>query len=494
MITLLLLGCTASPASPAGSDSGGETGATVDDGIGDVIEMETTEAGVSGSFSEPGTYVVVLFSAATEQDTYYGYGDRAEAAPLSTPPDPLPDPEIEAPVPVVFATVGDYRNFTVWDGSGYVIVEALAVEVTDELVIWNDVTTFNPLGDLPAATLDEVVATFEDVVLPRTRQVFGQESDVDGSGKIDVLLSFTVNDYGAVAYVTWCDLADLRGCGGRSNGGETIYMGIPDPDSEYSTANAIAEIWAHELNHLVYAWHKYMGNDQLDADENIYLTEGMSELAQDLTGFNNGNQYIWASAIDMREFYGNEDYSTQGVSINDFLREGSYYSARRDGPLRGGGYLFLRYLFEQAGGFVVESDGSFTDAGGIEFLHEWFDAPELGPDCVEALTGRPVEDVAFDWYTALVLSGRDINDNPAFTYQERVQDPITGFEFGVDTYAVIHGWLTLNGPPVQPLDEADGKLRAGGVEYLEVVVDESGTVEIAVDAAALPRARAFRIE
>jgi hypothetical protein len=47
---------------------------------------------------------------------------------------------------------------------------------------------------------------------------------------------------------------------------------------------------------------------------------------------------------------------------------------------------------------------------------------------------------------------------------------------------------------VQPLDDADGKLRAGGVEYLEVVVDEPGTVDIPVDAAALPRARAIRVE
>jgi hypothetical protein len=75
-----------------------------------------------------------------------------------------------------------------------------------------------------------------------------------------------------------------------------------------------------------------------------------------------------------------------------------------------------------------------------------------------------------------------------------VQDPITKFEFGVDPYAVIHGWLTLNGPPVQPLEEADGKLRAGGVEYLEVVVTEPGEVEIPVDAAALPRARVFRVQ
>jgi hypothetical protein len=394
----LLLACT--DPDGTGGDTAADTAAVPGDSLGEVVEMATTEAGVAATFEEPGTYIVVLFSAATEQDTYYGYADRAEEAAASTAPDPLPVLPAEDLPAVSYAAVGEHRTFTVYDGSAWVDVDAEAVEVTDQLVVWNDVTTVNPLGDIPSDTLDGVLASFEDIVIPRTEQVFEEISDVDASGKIDVLVSFTVNDYGAVAYVTWCDLADLSGCGGRSNGGETIYMGIPDPESTYSSSDAIVEIWAHEVNHLVYAWHKYVQTGETGARENVYLTEGMSELAQDLTGYNNGNQYIWASAIDMRDFYGNEDYSTQGVSINDFLRGNSYYSARRDGPLRGGGYLFLRYLFEQAGGFTVGADGSLTDAGGIAFLHDWFASPELGTDCVEALTERPVEDVAFDWYTA----------------------------------------------------------------------------------------------
>lgn len=495
MIPLLLaLACTSeTPDDTSGAVDTADTGTGGLDSP--ILELETTTDGVRGTFEEPGTYVVVLFSAATQPNTFYGYADRAGAAVEAEPVEP-PPPRVEEPeVPVVYANVGDLRTFQVYDGSSYVTVEAEATHVTDELVIWNDLTTVNPLGDIPSETLDEVVQKYEDLVLPRTRQVFGEESDVDASGKIDALISFTVNEYGPVAYVTWCDLGDLKGCGGRSNGGETVYMGIPDPESDYASPNAIVEIWAHETNHLVYAWNKYLENDQAQAEENIYLTEGMSELAQDLTGFNNGNQYIWASAIDMREFYGDEDFSTQGLSINDFLRGDSGYSAKRDGPLRGGGYLFLRYLFEQAGGMEVGADGTLTDAGGMAFLHEWFAAPELGPECVEVLTGRPVEDVAFDWYTAIGVTGRGVNDDPRYNYQERVQDPITKFEFGVDPFAVVHGWLTLTGPPIQPLAEADGKLRAGGVEYLEVIVTEAGqTVDIPVDADALPRARAFRVE
>ncbi|MFH1467134.1 MAG: hypothetical protein ABIO70_22310 [Pseudomonadota bacterium] len=485
---LVFLALTACKTDPVDTGETGEPAAGP--AVGDVWDLATDESGVQVDFTEPGTYVVILMSQAEELDTSYGYSDEVSAPPRIELPTPLPAPG-HGPKPEGHRSE---REFTVWNGSRAVTITAELVELTDELIIWKDITTENPLGEIEESTLDDIVEKFEGIVLPRTRQIFGEISDVEGSERIDVLVSYTVNQYGAVAYVSSCDIGALDGCGGWGNGSEIIYMGIPDPESSYSSANAITEIWSHELNHLVYGWHKYILNDQLSASENIYLTEGFSELAQDLTGFNNGNQYIWAAAIDMRDHYGDEDYSTQGISINDVLRGHGYYDADRDGPLRGAAYLFLRYLFEQQGGMTVNGDGSLVDDGGMAWLHAWFDAPELGPECVEATTGRDLLDLAMDWYTAIVVTGRDLNDEPAYNYQDRVQDPLTTFEFGVDPFATIHGWLVLNGPPIQPLDEADGWLRAGGVEYLQVTVSEPGTVSIPVDPAALPRARALRIE
>ncbi len=487
LLAIALLGC------PPKADDTAETGDPSAFPVGAVVEMDTTDAGVSLAFDEPGTYIVILFSQAEELATIYGYGSQAETAARVEPPSPLPAKAHGAGSDL--SRMPDTREFTVWNGSRSVTIKAEVEELTDELVIWKDVTTENPLGDIEEETFEEIVEKFEGIVMPRTEQIFGPISDVEGSGRIDVLVSYTVNQYGAVAYVSQCDIGNVFGCGNWGNGSEIIYVGYPDPESSYSSANALVEIWAHELNHLVYAWNKYIQNDLLNADENIYLTEGFSELAQDLTGFNNGNQYIWAAAIDMREFYEDEDFSTQGISINDVVRGSGYYDYDRDGPLRGAAYLFLRYLFEQQGAMMVNDDGSLEDSGGMAWLQDWFTSTALGPDCVPATTGMDLLDVAMDWYTAIVVSGRDLNDDPAYNYQDRIWDPLTSFEFGVDTYASIHGWLTLNGPPVQPIDTADGGIRAGGVEYLEVVVTEPGqVVEIPVDAAALPRARAFRIE
>jgi hypothetical protein len=491
---LLAFACTQPEPAKDGDPAPEDTGSSEPRPIapGETSDFVTNDDGsVSVEVLEAGTYVVVLFSKAVTQGTTFGYGENAGAGAVVTdPPDALPMPDDTPMVSSRAVAEGDTRQFTVYDGNTYVTVDATATSVTDAVVVWTDTTTPNDIGVLDEETIDGVLDSFETIVVPRERQIFGEISDVDGDGKLAVLLSYTVNLYGAQAYVTWCDIGAQNGCRGTTNGGEIIYMGIPDPESRYSSVDGITETFAHELNHLIYAWHKYVALDQADAAENVYLTEGMSALAQDLTGYNNGNQYVWASVFQST-FY---DTTVDDVSLNDILRGESYYDAERDGALRGAGYLFLRYLFEQAGGMVVHEDGTLEDAGGMAWAQDWFGSAELGPDAVVSTTGRDTLDVALDWYTALVATGLVEVTDPRFTYQDRVADPITTYEYGVDPYANVHGWLELSGPPIQPVDEADGEIRAGGVEYLEVVLDEPGTLTIPVDADARAAARLLRVE
>lgn len=477
-----------------GEDSGEPDGPAALE-MGEVVDMEQNEDGsVSLAIANEGTYIVILVSTATSQGESYGYADdAAEAAttvPGSPPPSTLPP---RAQPPVSTANVGDERTFSVYDGSAYQTITARVSESSAEFVIWEDQTTPNEIGSLDQSTIDTVVANLEGHVLPRERQAFGSESDVDGNGKIDILISYTVNQYGAVAYVTQCDIGTTFGCGDRGNHGEIIYLGVPDPEDSYGTPQGITETVAHELNHLIYGWHKYVVQGQPNAEENIYLTEGMSALAQDLSGYNNGNQYVWAAALEATDYLGR--YATvDAVSVNDFLRGTGYYDGQRDGALRGAAYLYLRYLFEQAGGMDVEPDGTLVDQGGMAFLQQWFDVPELGEDTVFATTGREVDDVSMDWFTALVVSGRVENDDPAYNFQPRVVDPVTGYEFGVDMYALIHGWLQLAGPEVQKFDRNDGNIRAGGVEYLQGDFEGGSTIMVPVHSDAVARARLLRIE
>lgn len=496
---LLALACQAPDSPPAGQpddtgvDSGGVEG-PVSMAPGDVVDMAVASDGsVWAELAEPGNYIVVLASMAKGQGQSHGYGDDYAEAATTYPPSDRPEVPPDSRPPRSAAAVGDERTFSVYDGSAYATVTGRVLSVSDMVVVWEDVTTPNELGSIDQSVIDAVIANLEGHVIARERQVFGDESDVDGNGAIDILVSYTVNQYGAVAYVTQCDIGDVSGCGSRGNGGEIVYLGVPDPDDPYGTPAGITETVAHELNHLIYGWHKYVAQGQLDAAENIYLTEGMSALAQDLTGYNNGNQYVWAAALDATDYLG--QYATiDAVSVNDFLRGSGYYDTQRDGALRGAAYLYLRYLFEQAGGMAVESDGALVDQGGMAWLHDWFDSPELGPDTVLATTGREVEEVSMDFFTALVVSGRVENDDPAYNFQPRVVDPVTGYEFGVDMYALVHGWLQLEGPELQKFERNDGELRDGGVEYLKLELEEPGLVSLPVDPDAKARARLLRVD
>ncbi len=498
----LLVGCPAShpkdhvqPADSGTADSASDSGGPVSMAVGDVADMTTNADGsVSIDVTEPGTYLVALVSLATDNDTRYAYASRftADSAPEPTPSAPFPAKSGPPTKVSMDVAVGDERTFSVSDGSGYQTITAVASSVSDNVILWTDETTPNGFGELDQTTVYGVLALFDQPVLPRERQVFGQESDVDGDGKISILLSYTVNEYGAVAYVTWCDIGVGTNCS-NANGGEIVYLGIPDPTSNYSTDYGIEETVAHEFNHLIYAWYKFGLNGQPDAQENPYVTEGTSALAQDLTGYNNGNQYVWGAALDGTAIYGDDKMSVQSVSVNDVFRGTGGYDSKRDGVLRGASYLFLRYLFEQAGGMTVNADGSFTDNGGIAWIHSFFQTPALGVDAVEGTTGKSFNDIVMDWYTCLMVTGRVDNPNPAWNYQPRVVDPITGYSFGVDPYADVYGWQ-MTGPLVQDWAAADGKIYAGGVEYLQTTTTGATTLSMPVDPAAMAKARVLRVE
>jgi hypothetical protein len=53
--------------------------------------------------------------------------------------------------------------------------------------------------------------------------------------------------------------------------------------------------------------------------------------------------------------------------------------------------------------------------------------------------------------------------------------------------------MQLDGVLVQPLDEADGELRSGGVEYLRVNLDPGDTITVPVSVDAKAKARLVRI-
>ena len=373
--------------------------------------------------------------------------------------DPLPTP-----------TVGEHRSFQLDDPSaGVVTIDAECIAVGEDFAGWIDRTT--PGGDPPdATTLAEVAAGFDDVVLPRERVYFGDEPDIDTDGVVNVLWSPIVHDVGAMAYFYPCDLYDSAalpmGCP-YSNEQEILYATPPSMlDPRMARSSSILDTISHELQHLIYFHHKVtLGGGS--GDDNAYVLEGWAEVGEDVSGYGRGIFFIQQAGLADSDQYG----------AIEILRSGGGYSSTRDGMLRGASYLFLRYLWDRAGGERIETDGSITDLGAVAWAHSAIDSAIEGRRNFEDTVGVPIDDMLLDWYTALLLTGRtDAAGDPLpvetrFTYLPRTVDAITANNRGLDPYGDFLGMFTLEGPRTVTLATADGEIPGTGNELILVEAD-----------------------
>jgi len=491
-----------------GGPDGGPEGVSLDPG--DVLVLEpggggafAVDVATSGADER---YVLLLLSESRQPGGTWSYEVTVDGAALPAPGESGPWGHDDALLPAdhhgwqqaldalragaAAATpsrteipeVGDMLSFTIRGDTGYVDIDCEVMVVTEQLMVVFDRTTTADL-DIDPGILGEVAGNFAGIVLPRLRIYFGEESDVNGDERVTLLYSplvFTATS-GTVAYFFPCDLLDpgAAGCP-YSNEQELIYMSPPDLLSPHmGTANAITETLAHEMQHAIYFFRKFLLNDGVTEQESIYINEGMSAMAQDLSGFQAGNLYVAAAAIEQVD-----DVSMAGV-----LGWPMGYNQQLDGVWRGAAYLFLRYVFEQAGGESMDGAGGIEDLGGIAFIGAMSNLPAWGWDGVEAAAGRPAEDLIAGMFTAMLLDDRELDgapltDDPAFLFQDPWPDPLTGRQRGITmNYDLAGGSWKVRGVPLQQ-GGADGSIRAGGAEYILIEAPaDGGTLAIGAFAA-----------
>ncbi len=451
--------------------------------LGEVFQADPAAAVNLPATAAGEAFMLILYDLGDEMAKTHTY--EVVAGRGAAPGDLPPHPEIWPTLP--HPEVGDTETLQI--GGNYLVdVEAEVVLVNDVLVVYRDVTTEHSLEEPGMDHIQALGDYFQDLILPRERFLFGHESDVDDDGRFGMLISYQVNLTGAYAFVTHCDLVDVCGYGNHQ---EMIYVAIPDPDSMIKTPEAFAELIAHELNHSIYFYRKFQLNDAVDWTENVYISEGLSGLAQDLVGFNRGNLFVALSGLQDIDL----------VSLSDIHQydPGVHYFGDRDGPLRGASYLFNRYFFDRSGGEIMSEAGDLLPACGVKALRGWFGAYLTGVELFEALTGLAYEDLAADFFTALALSNRPGLEGvvePAFSYLPVTTDPVTGNQRGVDLWGAIFGQIPLTGPTVRDVADADGTLREGGVEYLRIEAAGPGELTVTFDTgdAPAPGLRVVRIQ
>jgi hypothetical protein len=244
--------------------------------------------------------------------------------------------------------------------------------------------------------------------------VFGPESDVDKNGKLFVVLSHELgahlNGGWLLGYFGNDDLLRARDdsgdCGGTgSNHADIIYLNSfgNAAANGYSASDAGSTLFpatvAHELQHLINLNRRCL-QQKCSGPEATWINEGLSKLAEDLTGFGwnagegrwEGAQYLSRAAGTVRGYDGRSLTRWEGDPIGNYQ----------------GTHSFLRY---------------FADRRGPAFAAAIAGGPGGVPG-VESAVGLPLPRAMAEWATALLFSGEAGSPAPRFSYLGDAWSPL----------------------------------------------------------------------
>ncbi len=275
--------------------------------------------------------------------------------------------------------------------------------------------------------IDKVVTAFEGHIYERVTTLFGQHSDVDNNGRVILLFTPTLNaSKRAIGFFYAGDLLKRDEANPYSNEAEVLYLGIPEMDNFNFSTDSLAATSCHEFQHLINFSVKtlpYINNSE-PPFESLAINEGLSHLAEDLCGYNTlGGNVAFVARFLQRP---------HEVSLTSTSLTGQGDSIER----RGAAYLFLRYLFEQAGG-VSYQNKRLIDRGGAVFLNNVVDSRQTGLENVVKQAKLSNNEALWQWWWALCQNGMLPNIQG---YKPLESDTLTGDQAGIDLYA---GTMTL---------------------------------------------------
>ncbi|MFN2433163.1 MAG: IPT/TIG domain-containing protein [Gemmatimonadota bacterium] len=295
--------------------------------------------------------------------------------------------------------VGDREEFRVihtddpaadiGDGDNFDTVTAVLRYKGAHTLVFVDERT--PALDLTDADVRQVGDRFERQSYVVDRQAFGDESDIDGDGRVTILLTPTVNELNRgsdprqgiiIGFFFGIDL--LPGFfPATTNAREIFYGFVPDPSGRFGTViprdfalPTLDEVFAHEFQHMISFNEKVLVRG--GQSEDTWLNEGLSSIAEDLNGFDDGNLGRTAFFLDAP--------GEHGLAL----------PAGPDGlGQRGAAFTFLRHLGDQLGQDVYRALVQ-TNATGV--------------GNVELATGRAFSELFADWISALLLDDATAGD------------------------------------------------------------------------------------
>ncbi|MEX2527550.1 MAG: hypothetical protein WEA09_07920 [Gemmatimonadota bacterium] len=357
--------------------------------------------------------------------------------------------EAEVPEP------GSVREFRILDRElGFRTLEARAEVVGGRAIVYQDLDA--PAGGFTIQQMEAFASEFDDAIYPVVTQAFGSPSNLNGHGRVVILLTPQVNRLtprGSDSFVGgfFFGLDLLRGRTG-SNEGEIFYALVPDPDAEFGdprdavlVSRVLPAILAHEFQHMIHFNQRVLLGGAL-VPEALWLSEGLAQVAEDLMG----EEHRRRGNLQLAQRY----------EEGNWLRASRFLGAPTSGALlafqgggsiveRGAGWLFLRYLQGQA-----------HDMSHHDLLVALTRATLGGVANVENTMGRGWAQLFSGWSGALYLDGLGVNVDPGFRF------PGTSLRDGV---GAVSGVFPLRPNVVGSRNyQARGTLPSGGVFFVRV--------------------------
>lgn len=309
-------------------------------------------------------------------------------------------------------------------------------------------------ASLSAADATELLRRFDQHIAPRDHQLFGEPKingkDRDGNG---VVMFFVTKRVGRlqpnlVGFFLPDDMRPVADVA-HSNAADLLYL---EPPGASVSLDALSGTIAHEYQHLINFTAKVLvnGSDQ----EEVWLDEGLATFAEDITGYgidafaNVGNYLMAAGSTSLTGSDGNE---TRGIA-----------------------HLFVRYLYEQAGGATLEPSGAGTDKGGIAAIKAMVQTDKTGMDALLAgAKGRDLPTLFGDVMTTVAVDGSTkdaLTCDPRFRLNGPETDAFTNGQRGFSVRGPVpgrNGPITLMGPSLSALGD-ESLVPLNGGEIVEI--------------------------
>ncbi len=330
--------------------------------------------------------------------------------------------------------VGDSRDFR-FTGEGRVPTHsfrATAAAVNDLVVAWIQDDLREDDGNIDAGRMQAIIDQFAEDY-PLVVKTFGAPSDVDGDGRVAVLVTHLMQAVGAAGQFRASSLVPRR-AGGDGNMTDLLWINPLIPEESWRS------LLAHEFQHLI-SFNQHVLVRQGISEES-WLNEGLSHLAEDLV-----------------EEPPNDNYRL----VRTFLSEPASVGLNRAMltlATRGAAYLFVR---------------SLVDLLGEGVLLRLVQTDQVGRGNIEAATGESFADLMARWGAQLYVSGTGRSSHPRLNYSVPSLRPPEGRGFPLPVPVT---WRWGEEPPGLGV-------RPWGLQFLRVTGGGGGTLVLQTE----PRAR-----